>query len=191
MIETVEAFVPHATVAVKPVTVEDLWQMSSAGRYELLEGALITLSPTSGRHGIVEIRFGHSIREYLKRNPVGEVMGGDPGFILSRNPDTVRAPDVAFLVNEKIERVPRKGFMPFPPDLVVEVVSPGDSFTEVTAKVAQWLEAGTRTVWVADEERKKIHVYEGGRTSILHEGDTLTGGDVLPGFAVPVAEFFP
>ena len=116
-------------------------------RHELVDGALRTLAPAGGEHGRIGARLLIRIGVFVEAQRLGEVFTAGTGFWLRRNPDTVRAPDVAFV---RAERLPSKPdevvFYRLAPDLVVEVVSPFDRRTEVTAKVMMWLDAGVRDV---------------------------------------------
>ena len=119
------------------------------------------------------------------------VVTAEAGFRIAHDPDTVRAPDVAFVRAERIPPGGVKGFFQGPPDIAVEVVSPNDRASEVMAKAQDWLQAGCPLVWVVDPETRTISVYRSrSEISVLNETDTLTGGDVLPGFSVAVAEIF-
>jgi len=111
-------------------------------------------------------------------------VAGDAGFKLHSDPDTVRGADIAFVSWERLPQESPVGFPPLGPDLVVEVLSPGDRPAETLAKVADWLSAGTRLVWVIDPERRLARIYrQDGSESLLGEADTLQGEDILPGFA--------
>jgi Uma2 family endonuclease len=126
--------------------------------------------------------------EFVEEHELGRV-GVESGFYLTRDPDTVRGPDVLFVSREKLDPdVEVFGYYEVIPDLVVEIVSPGDTFNEVMDKVDEYLAAGVQTVWVVNMRRRSVIVYPGGQT--LTEDDTLTGGSVLPGFAVPVSRLF-
>jgi Uma2 family endonuclease len=173
------------------MTAEDLWAIAGWGRYELVRGRLIAMSPTSGPHGRIENRIAYWITTFVDENKLGEVFVGETGFLIARDPDTVRGADVAFLTKEHAAQVPPKGYVPFAPDLVVEVVSPDDTWSEVQGKVNEWLAAGARLVWVFDPERKCVDAFTARAHWSLKEGDALTGEDVLPGFSVSVSKFFP
>jgi Uma2 family endonuclease len=171
------------------ITGEDLLHLPDNGkRYEVVQGELREMSPPGMEHGERAVRIGRLLDEFVEAHELGRV-GVESGFYLARNPDTVRGPDAFFVSKERLALdVEVIGFCEVIPDLVVEVISPGDTFTEVMEKVQEYLEAGVRLVWVVDSRRRAVVVYPGGHT--LAETDTLTGGDVLPGFAVPVARLF-
>jgi Uma2 family endonuclease len=173
------------------MTAEELWSLAGRGRCELVRGILVSMSPTSGPHGRTENRVAHFLTTFVDEHALGEVYVGETGFITSRDPDTVRGADVAFLTGERAAQVPTTGFIPFAPDLVVEVVSPDDRWSEIQDKVNEWLAAGARFVWVFDPARKSTDVFAPNRHQSLNEGDKLTGEDVLPGFSVGVSQFFP
>jgi Uma2 family endonuclease len=116
----------------------------------------------------------------------------ETGFLLARNPDTVRAPDMAFVAQERANTpTSKEGFWPGAPDLAVEVISPGDSYAEVEAKVADWLNAGTRMVMVINPRTSWVTVYRAGNSvQVYKEDDLLDAGDVVPGWNMPVREIF-
>ena len=160
--------------------------------YELVKGELITMAPAGGEHGAVGIRAAVRIGVIVEANDLGVVFNADTGFIISTDPDTVRAPDVSFVRKERIpaDGIPR-GFFQGAPDLAVEVISPSDSYTEVAEKVAQLLEAGTLLVVLIDPRTRTITLrHRSGETTTLTEADTLTLGDVLPGFKCAVGDLF-
>ena len=149
------------------------------------------MSPAGSEHGALTIEIGRILGNFVKPRGLGAVLGADPGFVIAQNPDTVRAPDVAFLRAERVgERLP-KGFFPGAPDLAVEVLSPGDRATGVLEKVQDWLAAGCLAVSVVDPKKQTVTVYDNRHTVVrLRPTDTLSGGELLPGFNVPVADFF-
>ncbi len=175
------------------VTADELLAMSDDGyRYELVKGELIRMAPTGHKHGIVTMRIAGPLYRYVKNNNLGEVYGAESGFLISQDPDTVRAPDVAFVRRERIERAGDvRSYWIGPPDLAVEVVSPGDTVDEVEDKVSEWLEAGTEAVWVVSPKLHTVTVYRSLTEVVaLTDKDTLGGGDVVPGFEIKVAEIF-
>jgi len=169
-------------------TVEDVLEMD--GEYELDRGMLVPIMPGGAEHSVVCGTVTVILGSYVKKHRLGRILGNDPGFILHRNPDTLRGPDVAFIPTMKLEGLP-KGFIPGSPDLAVEVVGPDGSMTEALHKTAQYLEKGTRLVWIVDCKRRRVVVYrEGGDIQTLGEAEALSGEDVVPGFTCQVADLF-
>jgi Uma2 family endonuclease len=173
------------------LTADELERMpdDDSVRTELDEGELITMPPTGLEHAYRENEIGSILRSYVKRNRLGRVYTGEPGFRLSG--ETVRAPDVAFVRQERLEALKGSGFAKGPPDLAVEIFSPSDSVRQLMRKVKQYFAAGCHTVWIVYPDLQEIHVLEaGGLDRLLRVGDTVEAPELLPGFSVPVAEFF-
>lgn len=179
--------------APSPVTVSQLesWP-SEDGRIELVRGDLERSPPAGFDHGLVATAIARALDRHATEATLGSVVWG-VGFVLARDPDTVRAPDVAFVTAERTAAQERpEGFFEGAPDLAVEVVSPTDAGEAIEAKVLDYLDAGTRQVWVAYPRRRTVRVVESRQVSrILGADDKLDGGDLLPGFAVRVGELFP
>jgi Uma2 family endonuclease len=177
----------------KPVTADELLAMPDDGMsYELVKGELQMAPPPGSEHGEVTMNLAGPLYQHVKKNDLGVVYAAETGFKLESDPDTVRAPDIAFVRQELIDQTDRiEGYRAGAPDLVVEVLSPSDTFGKVEAKVSQWLEAGARMVWVVSPKLHTITVYRS-LTDImtLTEKDTLKGGDVVPGFSIKIAEIF-
>jgi Uma2 family endonuclease len=161
-------------------------------RHELVRGELRTMPPAGFEHGGVSIRIGNPLANYVLAQQLGEVVIGEVGFQLTTDPDTVRAPDVAFVAAERLPRVGVvRGWWQGAPDLAVEVISPNDLYTEVDEKVAEWLEYGTRLVFVVNPRRRTVAVHRSGQpVRILTEADVLEGEDVVPGWSLPVGDLF-
>ena len=181
------------TVAVAPklITADELLLMPRNGqRYELLRGVVVYKMPTGDPHGDTVSHIHRALSNYAAEMDYGVLRVGEPGYRLEREPDTVRAPDVAWIAPGRIP-AGTQGYPELSPDLAVEVKSPGNSNPELAAKAAMWLSYGSREVWVADPERVTITVYRLYQEPVtLTEDDTLEGGDLLPGFAVPVWQLF-
>ncbi len=161
-------------------------------RTELVRGRLVIREPSTLRHGDVTARTVTAISNYLEENPIGRAYTADPGFTLERNPDTVRAPDVAYISQDRIPTAEVPGFDELAPDLAVEVRSPGDRTRALQRKVRQWLDAGTRLVWLIDPAKGTAHVFRrDGTDSALARDDALDGEDVLPGFRVALRRLLP
>lgn len=173
------------------MTAAELFETPGLGRCELVHGELILMTPAGFEHGRISAEIGGLLRDFVRPRALGVVTGGETGFHISREPDTVRAPDAAFIRAERVPPSPVRGFFPEAPDLAVEVLSPGDRASEVLAKAREWLDAGCREVWVLDPETTTISVYRGrDRIVVLDSSDMLIGGDLLPGFSVPVSNVF-
>lgn len=175
------------------LTADDLWDLPPDGqRHELVRGELRTMPPAGFEHGYVGGRILSPLERFVEGNKLGVVVTAETGFVIARDPDTVRAPDAAFVSQERIAAtgIPKK-YWPGAPDLAVEVVSPNDTVYEVDEKVQEWLDAGARLVWVINPRRRTVTVYgPAAKPVILTESDTLDGQDVVPGFRVGVAELF-
>jgi Uma2 family endonuclease len=174
------------------MTAEQLLDLPDDGmRHELVEGALRTIAPAGGEHGRIGARLLIRIGVFVEVQRLGEVFTAETGFWLERNPDTVRAPDVAFVRADRMPDARVPGFVPLAPDLVAEVVSPNDRAVEVAGKALSWLDAGVRLVWVVDPENRTVTVYRPDGVGVLRGQDVLDGEDVMPGFALPLSEVWP
>lgn len=179
------------------LTVEEFWELCQQPEYankqlELVDGRLVVMTPSSGMNAGIALAIGHYIYQFVKENDLGQATGADGGYVLY--PDTVRVPDAAFIAKE---RIPDGEFVFYPtaPDLAVEVISPSETASTVTFKNREYLEAGTRIVWNVYPKEKVVDVVTLADDGALisHQktiSDTLDGGEVLPGFSVPVAAIF-
>jgi Uma2 family endonuclease len=184
--------VPSAAVQRQPVTADELLAMPDDGlRRELVDGEVLVTPPPGEEHAVVAAEILISLGNHVRSAGLGRVHT-EGGFRISSTPDTVLAPDVAFVSSERIEQVPiRKGYRTGAPDLAVEVVSPSDSFSDVEAKVARWLAAGCRMVVVVNPARRAATVYRSlSEVRLLTENDALQGGDVVPGWTLPLRDLF-
>ena len=172
------------------LTADDLMRLQPPDkRTELVRGRMIVREPAGFRHGDIAMAIAARMHSFVRENKLGRVLAAETGFRLFTNPDTVRAPDVAFVRNEQIPDPLPRGFAPFAPDLAVEVLSPDDRPGEVLAKVADWLRAGTRLVWVVDPDRRLARVYrEDGTESEISGVTAIDGENVLPGFTCSLGE---
>ena len=175
------------------VDADELFRMPDDGqRHELVRGELRTMTPAGSSHGNVGMRLGWSLVTHVEGAEQGEVFNADTGFRLASEPDTVRAPDVAFVSRERIGagRLP-EGYWPGAPDLAAEGVSPNDSFRMVQEKVFEWLDAGTRMVLVIEPKKRTVTVYRSReRLRVLGPDDVIDGEDVVPGWRCPVRQLF-
>ena len=174
------------------LTSEDLWKLVADGsRYELSNGELVPMTPVNFQHGKIVVRFSRLLDQFVEQHRLGAV-GTEIGFRLARNPDTLRAPDIAFVAQSRQPKgAAALKFAEFAPDLAVEVLSPEDSASEVLKKTEEYLAAGVRLVWIADPGTQTITVYRSLEdVRVLPADQELDGGDVLPGFRIPVKEIF-
>jgi len=181
-------------VATHPLTADELLTLPDDGmRHELLRGELTNVVPPGYRHGRVVAAVAAKLEQHVAARGLGHVLAGDPGFHLSSDPDTVRAPDVAFVAQARVDAlgVP-DGFWPGAPDVAIEVVSPGDSYSDLQEKALEWLAAGARLVLVVDPRRRTVTAYRSAdRIVELSAGQVLDASDGVPGWSISVEELFP
>jgi Uma2 family endonuclease len=181
------------TAAEPRMTAAELERLGAAGeRKELIDGLLREKPGMSQRHGEIEVRILSPLHVFVDANGLGRVYPSDTQFKLFRDPEIIRIPDVAFVRADRLpEESERWHIAPFAPDLVVEVVSPNDSFEDVTEEIEQYQRAGVPLIWLVQPRRRAVEVFVLGQPPrLLLEGDLLDGGDVVPGFTLPVAEIF-
>jgi Uma2 family endonuclease len=174
--------------AVAPVSVEEFWHLAHRlPRAELVAGRVVELPPPGMRHGAVAARVAAVLDAHVMRRGLGLVMV-ETGFVLRRHPATVRAPDVAVVLQARVPDPLPAGFFPGPPDLAVEVLSPDDHPGEVAAKVRDYLEAGSRAVWVVDPETATVTVHTQAISLRYATDELLEGGELLPCLAIPIPD---
>jgi Uma2 family endonuclease len=178
----------------RAITADELFRMPDDGfhKYELVAGKLRTMTPAGSLHGVVGMRLAAAILVHVDQHRLGVVFAADTGFKLASNPDTVRAPDIAFVSRA---RIPASGipeaFWLGAPDLAVEVLSPTDVRSEVAEKIEEYIEAGVKQVWFVEPSERRLTIHRPGmRPQVLDEHDTLDGGDLLPGFQYPLSRLF-
>ncbi len=187
-----------ATVSTKKMTAEELLQLGqghgrSDKRFELIKGELIEMPPTGGTHGVATARFAYLLMSHVRSLDLGEVFGAETGFVLARDPDTVRAPDAAFIVRARlVEGALTEKYLDIAPDLAVEVVSPNDNQRDVREKVKAWLDAGVQLVWVAYPGTRSVDVHQPGKRvrRLTSPDEELDGEGVLPGFRCKLSDVF-
>lgn len=168
------------------LTADEYWErQAELERSELIDGEVVAMPPTGLPHGRIEARISRMLDEWAE--PRGAlVAGGEVGYELG--PDTVRGADVCVHLAPPS---PERGWTKTPPDLVVEVVSPNDRWSELEQKAALWLGFGVREVWIADPATRRVMVRRPDGTALsFAAGDTLTSG-VLEGFEAPVERLLP
>jgi Uma2 family endonuclease len=177
----------NMSVVTQTMTAEELLRLPDDGyRYELVQGELRRMSPAGHEHGDIVTNIITHMNAFARSRGLGKVYS-ETGFVIARNPDTVRAPDVAFVRADRV--VPRgPGYFPGAPDLAVEVISPTDSYTDVDEKTSEYLRAGCGAVIVVNPRTLAVHVHRA--ASVVKVTDTLEVDDVVPGWKMPLAEIF-
>lgn len=161
-------------------------------RLELVKGVLIVMSPAGSEHGRIASRILIRLGNHVEANDLGETFAAETGFLIESNPDTVRAPDAAFVSHERLNAVKlTSAYLPLAPDLVVEVVSPNDSSSDVEAKAEQWLNAGSQIVLVADPQNETIRIYRStSEIQVFHSGESFSSGEVCDNWQLAVNDVF-
>jgi Uma2 family endonuclease len=174
------------------MTAEDLLALDLPNKStELVRGRLIVREPPSTYHGRVQGKLHILVGSYVLTHQLGAVFGQDTGFKIATDPDTVRAPDLAFVNRNRVEQIGPRGYAALAPDLAAEILSPDDRPGEVLEKVGEWLDAGVSLVWVIDPDRRVAFVYrpDGTVTAVATDGD-LDGENILPAFLCRLSEVF-
>ncbi|MCS7168961.1 MAG: Uma2 family endonuclease, partial [Gemmatales bacterium] len=169
------------------ITPDDLLRLARDRRYELVDGQLVEKS-MAATSSSVAVQIIYLLMKHCEETQAGLVLGADQGYqCFPHRPNTVRFPDVSFIARARLTPDLVQGHIRIAPDLVVEVLSPGDLAHNVDQRIDDFLKAGVRLLWVVHPEARRVEVHRlGQRGEILRESDTLDGGDVLPGFRVPV-----
>jgi Uma2 family endonuclease len=173
------------------MTAEELIKLPGGQyRYELVKGELLTMSPSGATHGAVTVNLTLPIATYIKANGLGTVFAAETGFILTRDPDTVLAPDISFIRKDRLGPL-SSGYLEIAPDLAVEVISTTKTMSKVEKKTAQWLSFGVRSVWMVNCQNRTVEIVSAsGSRHLFSEPAELVDDEVLPGFRVPVSEIF-
>jgi len=171
------------------MTAEELLHLQVPDQHvELVRGVLVVREPPGYRHGRVTVDLAVRLAAHLHSAGTGQVLVAETGFRLSKDPDTVRGPDLAVVRHDLVPVPEPRGFLEIAPDLAVEVLSPNERPGETLAKVADWLGAGTLLVWVVDPDHGNVRVYRAdGSETIVAAHEALSGEDILPGFSCPLA----
>lgn len=175
----------------KLYTAEELLAMGSDAPFELIEGELREVSPSGGRSSEIALNIIEVLRPFLRQSKLGYLTGEGAGYVLAAEPDTVFAPDIGFVHRKLLPHGMPEGFIPFPPDLAVEVMSPSNRIPEMERKARHYISCGTRAVWIVRPDDQTVVIHETGRPSLaLGMNDVIDGGEVLPGFRMPVVDVF-
>lgn len=174
-----------------PITGEEFHMMNDIGPAELVEGKIVRMTPTTGQHGHIESKLARFIGNYVEDHRLGWVLVGEVGMYTGRDPDTVRGADVMFLSKERLPAGPPEKFIDIAPNLIVEIVSPSNTWTEMRRKIDEYFDTGVDRVWIVEPETKSVLVYRDSTTIEKYEaGDVVTGGGELEGFEISVDDIF-
>ena len=180
-----------ATTLTAPLSIEEFSRLPRGSeQHEISAGELITMPPPKLLHTLVASVVLEVLQSYLRQQHSARAIPGAE-YVLSRDPLTIRQPDVSVLSKARIQSADPESYFDRSPELAIEVVSPSDTAQDLQLKVDQYLQSGARQVWILYPKTKRVHVFHGGDASILNESQTLEGGDLLPGFSVKVADLFP
>lgn len=151
------------------------------------------MSPAGNEHGQIAAELCGHISLFVRENRLGATFAAETGFLIQQEPDTVRALDFAFVTQQRMDKVGKvTGYWPGAPDLLAEVVSPGDTFSDVEEKVLCWLNAGTKVVWVVDPRQRHVTVYRSpSDITVIDSDSSLEAADLLPGWSIRVGDLFP
>ncbi|MGF1642573.1 MAG: Uma2 family endonuclease [Thiotrichales bacterium] len=175
----------------RPITAEELYAMRDLPGVELVRGQLQNMAPTGFEHGIREARIGRALGQFCEQHGHGEVMTGEVGIYIHRDPDSVRAADALFISHERLRQVQSASYLDVAPELVVEVLSPGDSWVAMADKLEDYFSIGVTQVWFANPGNKTLQVFHSvTHSDLLREGDTLANVPFLPGFELEIGAIY-
>jgi Uma2 family endonuclease len=180
-------------VATSLTALEEIERMGSAGeRMEFFDGVMREKEGVSGRHGEIEMELSNPLGTHVRANGLGRLYPSDTQFRISIDPEVIHIPDLAFVRADRLpSEAARWHLMPIAPDLAVEVVSPDDRYEDVLEQIERHHQAGVALVWMVQLRRRAVEVHPlGPAAHLLREGDILDGGDLIPGFRLPVADVF-
>lgn len=175
------------------LTGEEFWRLGEdrTEHAELVAGRVIPGMPTGHEHGDIEATITALLLLFVRQAKLGKVMSGEVGLYTQRNPDTIRAADVLFISNGRYAKITSGSFLDVAPELIVEILSPDDSWRTVDKKLREYFAAGVVLVWIVNLESRTVTAYRS-MTDVREFGadDILSADEVLPGFAISVDEIF-
>lgn len=188
---------PAAPSAPPPNSVEplvsaaELLAMDELGAAELIDGRIVEMAPTGEEHGAIEFELGRRLANFVRERDLGRVLGGEAGIFIRRDPDRVRAADIAFISKARASERPSRAYLEQAPELVVEILSPSDSWEGVRRKLEDYFSIAVERVWVVEPENRAVLVYRSPTEfNLLRAGDLLRGEGALEGFELPVEAVF-
>lgn len=174
-----------------PTTAEELLLLPEGMHGEIVRGRFVEMTGTGTLHGVVALRIGRYVGAFVDEHTLGVATGAESAFRLCRSPETVRCPDCAFIAGARLTDGLPRGAFEGAPDLAIEVLSPSNTHADMSRTLAEYLRYGARQVWIVDPETRTVTTHTaGGLPRFLEGDDVLDGGELLPGFSMPVAAFF-
>ena len=160
------------------------------GRYELIDGRLVEMAPASDEHGFIEFNLGAELRAFVRQRSLGRILGGEVGIYIRRNPDRIRGADIVFVSKTRLPELTDK-FLEVTPELIVEIMSPNDTWEMIQGKLADYFSIGVDQVWVVEPQQRTVRVYRA-LTEVETFGpqDTLVSRGVLDGFRLEIKTLF-
>jgi Uma2 family endonuclease len=186
---------PSSNAQVEPrdqaLTIGDLAEGGYDLPGELVRGQLIPMTPTGQTHAAVELNVAFALKSFLQDKHVGKVMTGEVGIITQRSPDTVRGADVAYISYDRLKDTSADGYLDVAPELIAEIVSPNDRWTDINQKLEEYFAIGVLTVWIVDPEERRVYVYRSPtQVEKLGPAEVIISEDLLPGLRIPVGDLF-
>lgn len=182
---------PAIPVVERVITGEELYAMGDIGRAELIDGRIVRMSPTSKKHGSLENRFAQALNGFVYPRRLGEVLLGEVGLYIRRNPDRIRAADLVFISKERLARDQSPVYLGVAPELVIEIISPGDRWDDIRQKIEDFFSIGVERVWICEPELQDVLIYRSPTEfSKVGIGEVIKGEGILEGFELAVAELF-
>ena len=173
------------------VTADELLDMGDVGPCELIDGRIVAMVPTGGEHARIESALGLDLALFVRQHALGWVMVGEVGIYTRRSPDRVRGADIAFLSSARMPAGPPRGFLEVAPELVAEIISPGDRWQAVQQKIEEYFEFGVGQVWIVEPENRILSAYRSpADIRKFSEGERLRGEGVLEGFVLEIEALF-
>jgi Uma2 family endonuclease len=176
------------------LTAEDFFYLPNppdGSKQELVRGEVVTMPPPGGLHGVTCSKADRKIGNFIDSGPGGTLTCNDAGFVTERAPDSVRGPDIAYWAKGRLQEIP-VGYFEIAPDMLIEVLSPSNTWKKIRAKLSEYFAKGVRLVWVIAPEDRTLTIYRNADEGrVLHDTATVTGEDVLPGFTCRVSDLLP
>lgn len=179
-------------VTTRIYTSDDLYAMGSDAPFELIQGELVSVSPSSYKSNLVLSNLHLEIKLFVRAHRLGYVSIAEAGYLLEADPDSVVAPDIGFIARKHmLDPIPARGFLPLRPDLAVEVISPSDERVDIARKQALYERVGVPLVWWIDPKTETATIHRSGKpVQYLDRTGQLDGGDILPGFTLKLSDIF-